>query len=87
MRLDVVQRRAFDAGDRIKRAELPDKQLSDCVRGQVSWPPTETLAVVEPGVGTDRNVISDRRLYGCPHAVRIARVKSAGDVGGTHQLK
>ena len=80
VRLDVAQRSAFGTSDRIERTKLTEEELPDFVRGQVLLPPTETLAVIEPWVGTDRNAISHGNHYRCSHGARVARMKSAGDV-------
>ncbi len=80
VRLDVVQRSAFDTSDRIERTKLTGEEFPDFARGQLLRPPTETLAVIVSWVGTDRNAISHGYHYRCSHGARVARMQSAGDV-------
>jgi len=80
VRLDVVQRSAFDTRDRIERTKLTEEELPDFARGQLLRPPTEAFTVIEPWVGTDGNAVSHRQRHSCSHGARVARMKSAGDV-------
>lgn len=87
MGLDVMHRGPFSADDRIERSKLTQEELADSGRGQPLGPPTESLAIIESWVSTDGNAVADRQRHSRSHALRVARVRSARDVGGGHQRK
>jgi len=83
----MVQPRAFRMSDGIERIKLTYKELPDFLVGQLLRPPAETLAVIEPRVGTNRDAVARGERDGRSHTVCVARMKSAGHVGGRDHSK
>ena len=57
------------------------------LRPHVDAPPPEAPKVVETGMGANADALGFRLLHHAPHDGRIARMKTAGDIGGFYDVE
>ena len=87
VKLHVPHLAARGTRHRLRRPDLVADHVGQRRQRHLHLASAETLEIRKSRMGADAYAAFDSRAHRRGHGVRIARVESAGDIGGCHDLK